>query len=134
MRLVTGAAVAAALILQGCGGTPGDVLAIEVSGGPLPAKQTLLVTDDGRGSCDRGRLKDIPNPQLIDAQAIAHDAKSLAESGASYPAARPGARRYLLRLPQGDVSWTEGAPGIPAALARAQLLALQLGRELCGRA
>jgi hypothetical protein len=134
MRLVPGAAVAAALVLQGCGGTAGDVLAIEVSGGPLPARQILVVTDDGRGSCNRGTLKDIPNQQLIDAQALAHDAKPLAETAASYGGSRPGARRYLLRLPQGDVSWTEGTAGIPSALARAQLLALQLGRELCGRA
>ena len=134
MRLVPGAAVAFALILGGCGGSAGDVLAIEVSGGPLPAKQTLVVTDDGRGSCDRGSLRDIPNQRLIDAQALAHDAKPLAETAASYGVPRPGARRYLLKLPQGDVSWTEGTPGIPAALGRAQLLALQLGRELCGRA
>lgn len=126
--------MAAALILQGCGDTPGDVLAFEVSGGPLRAKQIVIVTDDGRGSCDRGSLKDIPNQRLIDAQALAHDAKSLAESGASYGGPRPGARRYLLKLPQGDVSWTEGTPGLPPALARAQLLALQLGRQLCGRA
>lgn len=134
MRLALLATVAAALILEGCGGTAGDVLAIEVSGGPLPAKQILVVTDDGRGSCDRGRLRDIPNQRLIDAQGLAHDAKPLAETAASYGAPRRGARRYLLKLPQGDVSWTEGTLGIPAALARAQLLALQLGRELCGRA
>lgn len=133
MRLVP-ACLAAALILQGCGGSAGDVLALEVSGGPLPAKQTLVVTDDGRGSCDRGKLEEITNPQLIDAQALARDAKPLAEVAASYGGPRPGMRRYLLRLPQGNVSWTEGAAGIPPALARAQLLALQLGRKLCGRA
>jgi hypothetical protein len=128
------AAIAALLVLQGCGGSAGDVLAIEVSGGPLPAKQILVVTLDGQGSCDRGKLKDITNSQLIDAQAVAREAKSLAEQGASYTATRKGARQYLLRLPQGNVQWTEGRPGIPQALAQAQLLALQLGRELCGTA
>jgi hypothetical protein len=134
MRTMVAAAGAAMLLLQGCGGSAGDVLAIEVSGGPLAAKQTLVVTADGRASCDRGKLHEIPNQRLIDAESVAHDAKSAAEADATYTAARPGARQYLLRLPQGNVSWTEGHPGIPAALARAQLLALQLGRELCGRA
>jgi hypothetical protein len=128
------AAAGAALLLQGCGGSPGDVLAIEVSGGPLPAKQVLVVTADGRGSCNHGKLREIPNARLIDAQAVAHDAKPIAEAGASYTTARPGARQYLLRLPQGNVRFTEGRPGIPSSLARAQLLALQLGRLLCGRA
>jgi hypothetical protein len=128
------AAIALALLLEGCGESAGDVLAIEVTGGPLHAKQTLVVSADGRGSCDRGELREISNRQLIDAQALARDAKPLAETGASYTATRAGARQYLLKLPQGSVSWTEGRPGIPAALARAQLLALQLGRSLCGRA
>jgi hypothetical protein len=128
------AAAAAALLFAGCGGSAGDVLAIEVSGGPLPAKQALVVTIDGQGSCNRGKQREISNSQLIDAQAIARDSKPLAEAGASYTAARKGARHYLLKLPQGDVRWTEGRPGIPPALARAQLLGLQLGRALCGRA
>lgn len=128
------AVLAAALVLQGCGSSAGDVLALEVSGGPLPAKQTLVVTADGRGSCDSGKLEEITNQQLIDAKEVAREAKPLAEAGADYRGARPGARRYLLRLPQGDVPWTEGRPGIPVALAKAQLLALQLGRTLCGRA
>jgi hypothetical protein len=129
------AAAAAALLFAGCGASAGDVLAIEVSGGPLPAKQILVVTVDGQGSCDRGKLHEIPNDRLIEAQGVARDAKPLAEASASYTGGpRPHARQYLLRLPQGSVQWTEGHPGIPAALARAQLLALELGRELCGRA
>lgn len=129
-----GAAIVLALLLEGCGASAGDVLAIEVYGGPLHARQTLVVTADGRGSCDLGKLREIPNDRLIDAQAVAHDAKPLAEAGATYTGGRPGARQYLLRLPQGNVRWTEGHPGIPASLARTQLLALRLGRSLCGRA
>jgi hypothetical protein len=128
------AAATVALILAGCGDSAGDILALEVSGGPLPAKQTLVVTADGRGSCGRGKLKEIPNDRLIDAQGLARDAKPLAEAGADYTSARRGVRQYVLRLPQGNVEWTEGQPGIPVSLARAQLLALQLGRVLCGSA
>jgi hypothetical protein len=127
------ALLAATLLVSGCGGSAGDVLAIEVSGGSLGAKQTLVVTADGRGSCDQGKLRGIANDQLLAAQAVARDAKTLAEAGSVYTASRAGARQYLLRLPQGNVQWTEGRPGIPGVLARAQLLALQLGRVLCGR-
>jgi hypothetical protein len=134
MRIALPAAAAALILMQGCGNSAGDVLALEVSGGPLPAKQTLIVTADGRGSCNRGKLREIPNQRLLDAQGVAREAKPLAEAGAEYLAKRPDARRYVLLLPQGNVTWTEGRPGIPPELARAQLLALQLGRQLCGRA
>jgi hypothetical protein len=125
------ALLAAVVLLSGCGGSAGDVLAIEVSGGPLRAKQILVVTVDGRGSCDRGKLREIPTDETTEARGIADDAKPLAEAGADYTTSRPGARQYVLRLPQGNVRWTEGRPGIPSALARAQLLALRLGRTLC---
>jgi len=133
MRIAVAAATAALMLMAGCGSSAGDLLALEVSGGPLPAKQTLIVTADGRGSCNRGKLREIPNQRLLDAQGIARDAKPLAEAGAEYLASRPDARAYRLLLPDGDVRWTEGRPGIPPELARAQLLALQLGRVLCGR-
>jgi hypothetical protein len=133
MRIAPAALAPALVLLASCGATAGDVLAIEVSGGPLHAKQILVVTEDGRGSCDRGKLREIPNDELISAQGVARDAKPLAETSATYTGGgRDGARQYLMRLPQGNVQWTEGRPGIPAALARAQLLALRLGRELCG--
>jgi hypothetical protein len=128
------AALAAALLLQGCGSSAGDVLALEVSGGPQRAKQTLVVTADGRGSCNGGRLREIPNEQVIDAREVAREAAPVAEAGSSYTTSRAGVRQYVLKLPEGDVRWTEARPGIPVALARAQLLALQLGRSLCGRA
>jgi hypothetical protein len=132
---LAGAAALVFALFSGCGQSAGDVLAFEVTGGPLPAKQVLVVTLDGRGSCNRGKLREIPNSDLIDAQAVARDAKPLAEAGASFSGARrPGARQYLLRLPQGNVAWSEGQPGIPPALARSQVLALHLGRTLCGRA
>jgi hypothetical protein len=136
MRLAPAATVAAAaaLLLVGCGSSPGDVLAIEVSGGPLPARQTIVVSLDGRATCNRGNSEEIENSQLIDAREVAREAKPLAEAGADYRTPRPGARLYLLRLPEGEVPWTEGRPGLPAALAKAQLLSLQLGRSLCGRA
>src|SRR5436305_4424661 len=114
MRVVIAALAAALVLLAGCGASSGDVLAIEVSGGPLPARQILEVTVDGRGSCDRGKLREIPNDRLIDAQGVARDAKPLAEAGVTYTGGgRPSARQYMLRLPQGNVEWTEGHPGLP---------------------
>lgn len=130
----TGAVAAglAALAVAGCGGEAGDLMSIQISGGPAgTAGHTVVVTGDGRGSCDRGEDKLLPGDRVIDAREIAKDVTDLATAAKEYPAAGPGARRYTLSTGDGDVRWSEGSPGLPEALPKAQLLALQLERLLC---
>lgn len=124
------AALAASALLSGCGGESGDLLSIQVSGGPDPVPHTLVVTGDGRGSCDRGKLEALESGQVIAAREIERDVRKLADRAASYPPRR-GARRLTLKTDNGVVRWSEGTPGIPTALPRAQLLALQMSRQLC---
>lgn len=126
------APLVALLLLAGCGGTAGDLLSITVSGGPAAAaaKHTIVVSGDGRGSCDRGELRALDSQRVIEAREIERDARKLARDAASYPE-RPGARRYVLSTNDGVVRWSEGDSGLPAALPRAQLLALRLERQLC---
>ena len=130
--LLGGAAATAALFATGCGGTAGDLLSIQVSGGPTADKHTVVVSGDGRGTCERGgALKPLPSATVIDAREIERGVKKLAHRAAEYPP-RPGARRYVLSTTAGVVRWSEGTPGLPKDLPRAQLLALQLERRLCG--
>jgi hypothetical protein len=129
LRLIAVAAVA--VVLAGCGGDPGDLLSISASGGVAGGKHTLVVTGDGRGSCDRGPLKQLPGDRVIDARGIERDAGELATRAAEYPPSSQGARRFTLSTKDGEVSWSERTPGIPSVLPRAQLLELQLQRILC---
>lgn len=134
MRRAALACTAAMAALAGCGGGAGDLLAIQVSGGFAPQQHVYVVSGDGRGSCDRGDLHDLPSARVIDAREIAREAADLAKRGAEYPA--PGtadARSYVLRTIDGDVHWSEAARGLPSVLPRAQLLALQLDRITCRR-
>ena len=125
------AAAAAALALAGCGGSPGDLLALEVSGGPANRQQRLVVQTDGRATCNGGPSADIGSDPLIDAREIERDAANLAERAAVYQAARGGATSYVLHTKDGTVRWQEGARPLPEVLSRAQLFALQQGRVLC---
>ena len=131
MRRAALACAAATVALAGCGGGAGDLLAIQVSGGFAPQQHVYVVTGDGRGSCDRHSLHDLPSARVIDAREIARDAADLAKHGVEYPSPAADARQYVLRTKDGDVHWGEGAPGLPAVLPRAQLLALQLQRLTC---
>src|SRR4051812_41874215 len=131
MRLSQVAALAvSAAILAGCGGEAGDLMSIEVGGGPTAEKHVLVVTGDGRGSCDRGKEELLPSVRVIDARGIADDIGDLATKAADYPT-RSGSRRYRLATKDGDVRWSEGTPNLPGVLPKAQLLAAQLERELC---
>jgi hypothetical protein len=121
---------ALALLVAGCGGGAGDLLSITASGGPEGARHEVVVSGDGRGSCDRGPLKQLPSDRVIDAREIEHEVADLAKRAAEYPQ-RPGARSYTLNTKAGEVRWSEGDRGLPAVLPRTQLLELQLERILC---
>jgi len=133
MSRLFGAATAALLCAAviGCGGTSGDILGLGMSGGPLREAQRMHVTEDGRGSCNKGQLHSLPSPTVIDARELVRDAKDLAKRGANFGGPTRGVRNFELRTPDGTVTWVENAPQLPPVLGRAELLSLELSRELC---
>ena len=120
-----------AVALAGCGGSPGDLLSINVSGGPAKRKQTIVVQDDGQATCNGRASKDIGSAALIDAREIERELGDDAERGAVYESTRPDATNYVARTKDGTVRWDDRAPALPQVLAKAQLFALQQGRNLC---
>jgi hypothetical protein len=133
-RLAAVAAGAAAALgaVAACGGESGDLMAIEVSGGFAGRGVHLRLTSDGRASCNGGPLHEVSSGELLDARAIERDIGDLAEKQRSFGhAARPDRRRYVARVRDGSVSWTEGERGLPAALPRAALLEQRLARLSC---
>ena len=129
MRLAL-AALAAAACLAGCGGEAGDLMAIEVSGGAAGAKRTIVITGDGRGSCNGGEREHVDSDDLVEARDVERDIEELADDSRTFPG-RPGRRRYVVRTDDGVVRWSEGTPGLPEVLPRAALLTLRLERALC---
>ena len=130
MRTPPAAALAAVALVAGCGGEAGDLIAIEVSGGAAGAKRTLVVTGDGRGSCDGGDLERVDSDDLVEARDVERDIEELANDSRSFPE-RADRRRYVARTDDGVVRWSEGTPGLPAVLPRTALLTLRLERDLC---
>lgn len=126
------AAAVAATLLAACGGSAGDLLAIEVSGGFDGQTVRLTVTDDGRARCGDGELRPISSERLIEARDVERELEDLAEEGARF-SGDGGAerRRYVARTHAGTVRWSEGAPALPEVLPRAALLAERLEEELC---
>jgi hypothetical protein len=129
-RLALALALAPLVLLAGCGGGAGDLLSITASGGVAGGRHTVVVSGDGRGSCDSGPLRELPSDRVIDARGVERDAADLAKRSATYPP-RPDARSYTLHTKAGEVRWSEGARSLPSVLPRAQLLELQLEQLLC---
>ena len=121
----------AAVVLAGCGGSPGDLLAVDSSGGAAGRQERLVIRSDGQATCNGSPAKDIGSDALIEARAIERELADLAERAASYQADAPGATGYVARTKGGTVRWDEAARGLPPVLPRTQLFALQQGRRLC---
>jgi hypothetical protein len=117
--------------LAGCGGSPGDLIAIESSGGPAGRDQELVVRGDGQATCNGGPARDIGSDALIEAREIERELTDLAERAVVYERERGRATSYVARTKDGTVRWDEGAERLPPVLPQAQLFALRQGRLLC---
>jgi hypothetical protein len=132
MRRAAAAAAAACLAgLSGCGGAPGDILGLGISGGPQRQAVRMHVEENGRASCNKNALHQLSSSEILGARNIARDAKPFAKSGASFGSPNAGQRNFQLRTPDGTVNWTEAAVGVPPVLSQAELLALRMERQLC---
>jgi hypothetical protein len=129
--LVAAAAVVCAAVTAGCGGAPGDILGLGISGGPQANAVRMHVEENGRASCNTKPLHQLSSAQILDARNIVRDATDLAKRGATFGTPSSDQRNFQLRTPDGSVSWTEAAPGKPLVLAQAEELALEMERTLC---
>jgi hypothetical protein len=126
------AAAIASVALAGCGGSAGDLMGVQITGGPGKTFEQMHVTADGRTSCNKGGLHALPSQLVLDARTVEREATPLIKEGASYPPALPGRRSFQLKTPDGTLNWGEGQTQ-PALLPQAELLALKL-EQYCPKA
>ena len=130
---MTGAAVALAAFaaaLSGCGGSAGELITISTHGGGAPDHR-VVVTGDGRGSCDGGKERVLPSDHVLDAREVERELGTPAKKRASYGNGPKGARTYVASTKDGIVTWVEGARGAPPVVAKGTLLVLELKRDTC---
>jgi hypothetical protein len=124
------AAAAGAAAIAGCGGGAGELIVITTHGGGGPSYR-VVVTGDGRGSCNGGAERVLPSQHVLDAREVERELKDDAEKRASFTNGPRGARRYVASTKDGLVTWVEGARGGPPELAKAILLVQNLKRDTC---
>jgi len=120
------ALVATAVAIAGCGGSPGNT--IEVSARGLGSARTLLVTENGQGSCNGGKLHQLAGSDVIAAREIAGNLKKeITGSSEAFtsPSSKPH-RTFSARTLDGTVQWSELHRPLPPDFSRAELLLLKL--------
>ena len=130
MRLLPAVCAAAAAALAGCGGSAGELITISTHGGGGPPYR-VLVTGDGRGSCNNGKERVLPSQHVLDAREVERELTDYAEMRASFTNGPRGARRYVASTKDGLVTWVEGARGAPPVIAKGILLVQALKRDTC---
>jgi hypothetical protein len=120
------APIVALLALAGCGNPGGDLIALEERGAHFTR---LVVTDDGRGSCNGGELKRLASERLLEAREVERGLQELADERTNFPGPG-GGRLFRAQMRGATVTWTERSASEPI-LPRATLLTLRLRGELC---
>lgn len=93
---------------------------------------TLLVSDDGTVTCNRGATRTLPDPLLLQARDLATSLNSDAQAHLHIASGPGSVFRYTIRLPDGTISFPDTAGGRHPTLAQTELFALQTAQQACG--
>jgi hypothetical protein len=136
-RAVTAGALAA-VALGACGGDAGDLMAISRTGDLPGARLELRFTADGRVSCNRGPLRDLPSDRVLEVRTAARelagdeDTPGPAATGLTLPPGPAALLRYDVRVAEGRVRFSDS--GAPPLLGRLVRLTRRIATGTCGLA
>ena len=128
-------ALAAALLLGGCGGgvTSPDLFLVTRTGTIPGARLTMLVNDGGYVTCD-GRQHQLPSQRLLDARDLLREMKPYAKESLRLPPGPQSILRYRVRTEFGTLSFADDSRGVPAKLYPLALFVRQVAQGVCGLA
>lgn len=122
----------AALVLAGCGldvQSP-DLFQVTRSGGqgrPL----TLLVNDAGTISCDGGKPKSLPDPQLLEARDLSTSLNDDVKAKLRFPASARSVFSYAVKVQNGTMSFPDTAANTRKELAQLELFLVGAAASPC---
>ena len=91
--------------LTGCGSEAADLFAVDRSAQIPGGRLALRVTDDGRASCNHGKLVEISSSELVTARQAVRDLKKLGDR--RYPPGPQSVFSYRVRTPDVHVAWAD---------------------------
>ena len=127
------AALAAALVLTGCGTPAADLFIVERAGSIPGARLTLRVGDGGTVRCDGGPEREIASEDLLDARQIAEELRPHLDRGTSLPARSGSVLQYRVLGEEGEARFADNSVDQPQVFAQVVVLTRKLARSACGR-
>ncbi len=128
----TAAALAAVLFAAGCGQPAPDLFAIERSGADAAARLTLVVSDGGTVTCDRGEPRALDADRLLAAREIARQLEEPTALGLELEPGRDPVLSYRVRSAGGVVAFTDSSPQRPPVFDRVAAFTHDVAEDVCG--
>jgi hypothetical protein len=125
-------ALAALLTLAGCGSPAPDLFEVVRSGADKNANLTLLVSDDGSVTCNKGRRRPISNELLLRARELARDLSEQAELHLVLEPGQDSVLSYRVRMEAGTITFSDTSRPLPPALARLTAFTKDVSEDVCG--
>jgi hypothetical protein len=127
------AGLLAVVVVAGCGldvQSP-DLFQVTRSGA-TGQRVTLLVNDSGTISCDGGKPKSLPDPQLLQARDLATSLNADVKSKLRFPVNARSVYSYTVKVQNGRFSFPDTAASTRKELSQLELFVLQAAASPCG--
>jgi hypothetical protein len=125
-------ALAAALVLAGCGSPAPDLFEVKRTGADANANLTLLVSDDGSVTCNGGKRHPVPNELLLRARELERDLSEPAELHLVLEPGQGSVLSYGVRMEAGTLTFADTSRPLPAPFARLMAFTKDVGEDVCG--
>jgi hypothetical protein len=125
------AALAAAILLAGCGTPPPDLFSVERSGPDRNANVDLVVSDGGSVTCD-GREHPLDADRLLTARQLVRDLSPQAELGIELPPGPGTDLSYRVSMEAGTVAFSDRSSGVPRTFQRVAAFTKDVTERVCG--
>jgi hypothetical protein len=125
------AALAAAILLAGCGTPPPDLFSVERSGPDRNANVDLVVSDGGSVTCD-GHEHPLDADRLLTARQLVRDLEPQAELGIELPPGPGTDLSYRVSMEAGSVAFSDRSRGVPRTFLRVAAFTKDVTERVCG--
>jgi len=125
-------ALAAALVVAGCGSPAPDLFEVKRTGADANANLTLLVSDDGSVTCNGGKRHPVPNELLLRARELERDLSEPAELHLVLEPGQGSVLSYGVRMEAGTLAFADTSRPLPAPFARLMAFTKDVGEDVCG--
>jgi hypothetical protein len=125
------AALAAAILLAGCGTPPPDLFSVERSGPDRNANVDLVVSDGGSVTCD-GHEHPLDADRLLTARQLGRDLSPQAELGIELPPGPGTDLSYRVSMEAGTVAFSDRSSGVPRTFQRVAAFTKDVTERVCG--